>query len=359
MRVSNPLLLTAVLLGALSGCDGNGLSTSTTSQTFSEEEGPGGIERRSAAAEFEEVEIIDQRGFGEPMIAARAQLPGDWQARGGIAWDRSTECVTNHLRMNWLAVSPDQREAIELMPGYNWQVQGTDIAMNPCPPLAIRTPQQFLEMIAQRYPNARVLGYRDRPDLVTQPAQTQGIRAENVAGELLIAYPTASGEVRERLSATLSISEMQGNIVIGAPMVMAHRVAGGEPDPAVSDRFIKSLKIAERQRQNIATWHNNQMARINARGAAERSQIRAQANREVAQIYSNIWSSSQATDERIQRRTLEGIGGYNSYADPDTGSVVRGSIEYERTLRLQNGDYVSTNDPYLNPAGSEELERIP
>jgi hypothetical protein len=264
------------------------------------------------------------------------------------------------------------------MPGYNWQVQGTDIAMNPCPPLAIRTPQQFLEMIAQRYPNARVLGYRDRPDLVTQPAQTQGIRAENVAGELLIAYPTASGEVRERLSATLSISEMQGNIVIGAPMVMAHRVAGGEPDPAVSDRFIKSLKadaqwlahaqqtsnqlvaqIAERQRQNIATWHNNQMARINARGAAERSQIRAQANREVAQIYSNIWSNSQATDERIQRRTLEGIGGYNSYADPATGSVVRGSIEYERTLRLQNGDYVSTNDPYLNPAGSEELERIP
>jgi hypothetical protein len=332
----------------------------------------------SESAELVETHIMDQSGFGSPMIAARAQLPSNWQTRGGIAWDRSSDCVSNHVRVNWLAVAPDGRQAMELMPGYSWQLQGTDIQMNPCPPLAIRTPQQFLQTIAQRYPGARILSYRDRPELAPRPQQTNGTNVEAVAGELLIAYRNGAAEIRELLTTTLTISELHGNICISSPVVYAYRVAGGEPDPEFSDRFMKSLtidpqwmaqvqevsnervaQVAERQRRNIAIWHNNEMNRINARGAAERAQIRAQTNREVAQIYSNIWSNSQATDDRIQRRTLESIGGYNTYADPSSGGVVRGSIEYDRVIRTNEGNYIGTDDPYFNPAGSEELQRIP
>jgi len=38
---------------------------------------------------------------------------------------------------------------------------------------------------------------------------------------------------------------------------------------------------------------------------------------------------------------------------------VRESIEYDRVLRTENGGYISTNDPSFNPAGSEELDRVP
>lgn len=325
-----------------------------------------------------QAQIMDEAGFGRPMVAAYARIPGDWRTRGGVAWDRSSECVANHLRFNWLAVSPDGRQAFELMPGYSWQLQGTEIPMNPCPPLAIRTTQQYLETIAQRYPGARVLGYRERPELVAPPQQTPGAHLQVSAGELRIAYRQGATEIHELLTTTLNISAVQGNIAMNTAAVFAYRVAEGTPDAAVSDRFIQSLqpepqwmaqvkqtsseliaRIAQRQSQNIASWHASEMAKINARGNAERAQIRAQTNREVAQIYSNIWSNSQATDDRIQRRTLEGIGGYNTYADPSGGGVVRESIEYDRVLRTQDGDYLSTNDPYLNPAGSEELRRIP
>ena len=117
-------------------------------------------------------------------------------------------------------------------------------------------------------------------------------------------------------------------------------------------------EISQRQSQAIATWHAGEMARINARGAADRAAIRMQTQREVSQIYSNIWSQSQATDDRIHRRTLEAIGEYNTYADPARGGVVRESTQYDRVLRTEDGGYISTNDPYLNPAGSQELERI-
>jgi hypothetical protein len=327
--------------------------------------------------ELQNVQIPDAAGFGQPMVAATAQIPVGWSTRGGVSWDRNSQCVSNHLRLGWLAASATGRHALEIMPGYNWQVQGTDIEMNPCPPVGIRSAREFLQTIAQRYPAARAMHYRDRPDLV-QPQQASGpanVRVE--AGELLIAYHDGSKTVTELLIASLTLSELQGNVVVGVPAVYAYRTTDREIDPLFLDRFIQSLKvdsqwmanvqqtsqalvarIAEEQRRNIAVWHQGEMAKINARGAADRANIRAQANREVAQIYSNTWANSQATDDRIQRRTLETIGEYNTYTDPSSGGVVRESTHYDRVIRTQNGSYISTNDPYLNPAGSQELERL-
>lgn len=322
--------------------------------------------------------IMDEHGFGGPMVAARARIPADWHTRGGVGWDRRSECVSNHLRLNWLAQSPDAREALEIMPGLAWQLLGTDIPMNPCPPLAIRDARDFLLTVAQRYPGARALSFRERPELAPPVQAVNGARAYANVGELLIAYASPAGEVRELLIATLNVSELQGNVAISVPLVMAYRVMGRDPDPAFIDGFINSMKvdtrwqavmqetslriineISARQRQDIATWHAGEMARINARGAADRAAIRAQTQREVSQIYSNVWRQSQATDDRIHRRTLEAIGEYNTYADPASGGVVRESTDYNRVIRTQEGNYISTNDPYLNPAGSQELERIP
>jgi hypothetical protein len=373
-----------VMLMALTACDARTGAVPESGETAALQ----GISDPEAvvvvpAEDAVETQILDEQGFGAPMIAVRAQIPGDWSTRGGVTWDRRPDCVANHQRLHWIATSPDNRQAIELMPGLTWQVQGTDIQMNPCPPLAIRSTQEFLQVIAQRYPGARVISYRDRPELAPPSRQAEnGARITGGAGELLIAYQNSANgggaEIHELLTTSLMASELQGNVLVTSPVVYAYRVAGGEPDPAVVDRFINTMKadpqwmaqvqqtssaliaqVSERQRNGIATWHANQMARINAGGAADRAAIRAQTNREVAQIYSNTWNNSQATDERIQRRTLESIGGYNTYADPANGGVVRESIEQDRVLRTEDGRYISTNDPYLNPAGSEELERVP
>lgn len=374
MRHSLRLLIALGLLTSLVACDARQADTASA-------RADGDTEAAGAPvlqADPVEIQIVDERGFGQPLVALRAELPGDWRTEGGMSWNRNSECVANHFRLQWRGRSPDGRRSLELMPGLSWQVLGTDIPMNPCPPLAARNAQNFLLMVAQRYPGARVLGFRDRPDLAESSAPANGAHVEMTAGELSIAYPSGAGEVREILTATLTTSEYQGNVCIGVPMVLAYRVIGGDPDPAVSDRFLKSMQvdrdwqarmqqvsmqlvaqISERQRQGIASWHADQMGRISARGAADRAQIRMQTNREVAQIYSNTWSNGMATDERIQRRTLESIGEYNTYADPASGGVVRESTDYNRVLRTEDGNYISTNDPYLAPAGSEELQREP
>lgn len=335
--------------------------------------------RSSGSGAMKMTEIIDHTGFERAMLAFAAQIPEDWTAQGGVGWDRTTQCATNQFRPRWIAVSPSGEHAFEIMPGYNWQLQGTQIPMNPCPALGVRSVREFLEIISQRHRNARVIEYRDRPDLVkrSQPA-VPNMRMHDEAGQLVIAYDHYGRDMRAIFTASATFSELGGNIVGGVPVVYAQRAPNGELDAEIGERIIQSLKpnpnwvaevqrvgmeviqgLARRQREGIERWHAAEMAKINARGEMERSRIRMRTNAEVAQIYSDTWAAGQATDDRIHRRNLEGIGSYNSYADPASGRVVRESIEFDRVLRNADGSYISTNDPYLNPAGSEELQRIP
>lgn len=322
--------------------------------------------------------IEDESLAGQRMVAVTVDVPSNWKTEGGVFWDRSSDCVGNHMRLKWRASSADAQRVFEIMPGYTWQLQGTELQMNPCPSLPVQSPRQFLEIVAQRYPGARIVEYRDRPDLSkpTSPGQYGGT-ARIDGGELVISYVQGDTTVRESLTTMLNVTELQGNVVIGVPAVYAMRSSNGDIDAKLGDQIRASMRpdpqwmalvqqtsaavveqVSHRQRAQIAAWHAREMGRINARGAMERSQIAMQTSREVAQIYSDTWANSQATDDRIQRRTLEAIGSYNTYANPKDGVNVRESIDYDRVLRTQSGDYISTNDPNYNPAGTEELERV-
>ncbi len=328
----------------------------------------------------QEVRIMDTGLSAQPMLAAQAEIPAGWQTQGGIRWDRNSSCVGNFMRMEWLAASPDGRQAYEIMPGYSWQLQGTEIPMNPCPPLPVRSTREFLEMIVrQRYPDARVVEYRDRKDLVPPSAQSStGASQRSEAGQLLIVYRRGNDEIRESLMTTLNVSQLNGNVVLGVANVHAQRTADGELDFALGERIMRSLKadpqwmnamsrysqqaiqeFAQRQSNQIASWHNAEMARINAQGARDRSAIAMQTNREVAQIYSNTWAQTQATNDRMHRRNLEAIGEYNTYRDPVSGSRVQSTIHDDYVWRLGDGSYVSTKDPNFNPSNGVQLERIP
>ena len=332
------------------------------------------------------VAIDDINGFGRPMRAATVEIPAGWRAQGGIRWDNSTDCVSNRMRMNWLASSPDGKTAYEIMPGLAWQVAGTENPFNPCPAVQLNSARAFLERIVnQRHPGARVIQYRDRPDLSQALAKgapsMQGARSRHDSGQLLIGYRDGNVEMREVLTAMVSFSEAQGNVVGGTPTVSALRSPDGRLDFAMADRIGNSMRadkqwipmmqqatqraikdISDRQSAGISARHNRRMAEINSRGAADRAAISQESNREVAQIYSNVWKNGQATDERIHRRNLEATGEYSSYANPGENSTVQNSIHNgPRVFSHGNDTYTTTDDPYAqpNPYNSTELERIP
>ncbi len=336
------------------------------------------------AAGTQKAEIYDVGGFSEPTLAATVEVPADWRSQGAVNWNRGTDCVTNKVRVEWRARSPDDSQGFEIMPAYNWQVRGTQIKMNPCPVQPFRSTREFLEAVVQlRRAGAQVLQYRDRPDMAAAvQAQAKAppdprfkIRVES--GQVLIAYRSEGVDFREVIGTTVTFSEFQGNVVAGAPLVFAQRAPNGRLDFDLGDRMVRSFKLdpqwgtkavaalsasekqfSSAQSQAIAQWHAREMARINAQGAADRAAIRAATARDVAAINSATNANTQATNDRIHRRTLESVGEYNTYAG-DNGTAVRSSIHGgQRVLSNGNGTYFDTNDPYFNPAGSRELQRV-
>ncbi|RDE50334.1 MAG: hypothetical protein DVS81_11555 [Candidatus Accumulibacter meliphilus] len=380
-RIRSILLATALVFGAVSTPAG---AASGAAFGVASPVDPQGAKRESVGKGWQEVTIMDNQGFNQPMEVGTVRIPEDWVTRGGVTWDRNSQCVGNMMRMSWQATSRDGLQGFEIRPGYNWQVQGTEIQFNPCAPMPINSVRAYLGMVVnQRYAGrARILQYRDRPDLVEampkNPPGPGGARVHYEAGQMLIGYSQDGREFRESLITTISFSEMQGNVVAGTTNIYAQHAPDGQLDFALGERLRNSMRakkqwvdrwgqttreasdrIAREQSMGITKWHNDRMAQINLKGANDRSQIRQQTLSEVSQIYSNTWKSTQETDDRIQRRTLEGIGEYNTYKDPASNTPVRATIHNDYVWRVGDGRYISTDNPNYAPINGDQLERLP
>lgn len=330
-------------------------------------------------------QIIDGNGFGQPMVAAELQIPAGWQAVGGVTWNDATNCIANQLQVGWSAIGPDSLTAVEILPGFNWQVAGTEIQMNPCPAAPWRSTREFLEATVQRTrPGARVLDYQDQPDIAQKmaggPQANQQAQVRHDAGRLLIAYAKDGVDMREVLSAVVSFSSLQGNVVGGTATISSIRAPNNRLDVDLGTRVLASMRANPQwmdamrqrsmaslqrydnaQRSSINDWHHRQMAIINARGAADRAAIRMRGNQETAGIYNAIAASNSRSSDTIQRQSIDSIYERNSYAGNE-GSVVQSSIHGGDRVFQDNSDpnlAYSTNDPYAAPANATELQPMP
>ena len=330
-------------------------------------------------------QIMDMNGFGQPVVAVRLQTPVGWKDSGGVSWNDSTNCVSNQMQIAWTTMAPDSLTAVEILPGFNWQVAGTEIQMNPCPAAPFRSTREFLTATVQRArPGASILGYEPMPEVERKMAQAAPpnpqAQVRHDAGRLVIGYTRDGVAMRETLSAAVTFSAMQGNVVAGTATINSMRAPEGrfdrelgkriadsmQADPqwlqAASERSMASLqRFSQGQSNSINDWHNRQMAIINARGEADRAAIRMRTNQEVAGIYSAIAANTSATNDRIQGRTVDAINEVNSYAGSD-GSVVKSSIHGGDRVFQSNSDpgvTYSTDDPYHEPADATELQPIP
>lgn len=337
-----------------------------------------------ADGEFRAVHIVDS-GFGPPVTAMTAEVPSDWNTRGGIRWDRNAPCISNRMRVEWSASSPDGRHAVEIIPGFAWQVRGYDIRMNPCPSAPIDSVRGYLEAMARElYPGATIVGYRERPDLVaeaesgSQEAPPQGMRRFQQAGEIGITYPGKGGTMRENLSALATFTEIGASRMgmVGSAFVV--RAPQGDEVGPVAERIRKSMKAnrewagqlaaygreaanreGAEQSAAISRWHNQRMAEISAKGAADRAAIRSQTARDVADINAAGWKSRQDSLDRMHRDNVDTIREVNRYADPSNNRQVELSSHYNHGFRTGDGSYVATDNPNFNPgSGGEELKRL-
>ncbi|PZO07852.1 MAG: hypothetical protein DCF27_10000 [Lysobacteraceae bacterium] len=329
----------------------------------------------AAGGGMQRVAVIDPNGFGQPMPALWVQLPAGWRTTGGVLWNQQAPCGATPS-FQWQAQSPDGRQSLQMLPAEAWTYDNLNMPMpaGSCPRWPITDVRTYLQSLVQRQrPNARVLDYRTRNDLIQRapPPSDAQTRYWKEGGELLIAYSGPNGEVRESFSAVVQFMEttMQGVVpgevrkfisgIAGSPLIAS--APAGQLDLAMVTRFGTSA-VPDPQWQARMDKHNTAIARQGLQGQSERGQIMADTQREIADINQAGWERRDASGDAMQRQTVDGINNVERYTDPVTGSEVQMDNRYDNAWRANDGTYFQSNDPNLNPQvdlgiEAEQMER--
>lgn len=329
----------------------------------------------SADSALQRVPVIDPNGFEKPMPALWVQVPAGWKTAGGVVWNQQAPCGATPS-FQWQAQSPDGRRSLQMLPAEAWTWDNLNMGIeNPsCPRWPIGDVRTYLQSFVQRHrPGARILDFRARNDLVrTPPPPASGqTRYWKEGGEVLIAYRDAGGEVRESIAAVVQFNEtamagvMPGEIrrfysgIAASPV--SSRAPSGQLDMNLLTHFANSMQ-PDPQWQARMNKHNTTIARQGVQGQIDRGQIISDTQREIADINQRGWDARNASSDRIQQQTVDGINNVQRYTDPTTGDEVQLDNRYDNAWRAQDGTYLQTNDPNFNPQtelgiGAEQMER--
>ncbi|MCB1954503.1 MAG: hypothetical protein KDG55_02445 [Rhodocyclaceae bacterium] len=334
----------------------------------------------STSMRFERGVIIDPTGFAEPMAALTLFVPYGWRAEGGVFWDRSFLC-TNGYNFQWSAISPDGSTGVQVLPQAKWENNdyGAGASSPGCSQAPYTSARDWISALAaQTFPGARVIDYRDRPDLLqaSQAPQRQQMplgesRSWSEAGEALIAFVRNGRDMRGSVAAVVSfnqlITDMAGiygnDPTISAPAGRARMNAltgfawpawaayapNGQFDFRFFEAIRRSLKPNPAWLRAIAN-HNTTIAAGALAEGRKRAAIIQQTNDEIARIRQQTWDMQQESADRRAREFGEAIRGVQSFNDSDApGGTVELSHNYNHAWRMTDGTYVLSNDPNFEP----------
>lgn len=325
-----------------------------------------------AQQNVQQAQIIDRHGFGRPLVAATLSIPKGWKSEGGIVWSQNASgCGPAPTHINWHALAPDGIGMISVLPEETWSGNNLPVqGQTQCPNVTVTDTKQFVLSFVQRHrPNARLLDYHDRPDIVAkvnqqieqtrQPAiYGSETRQWAGAGLALIGYQVNGKEVRELIGTAVmfNVMRMQGAypgevqefLSLSTMPGFAIRMPEGQLDLQQAEFFRSSGKPGLEWQQRMAQ-HNAKMAGINAKGAADRARITSETNREISDMQMDSWRRQQASSDRNHREAIETIRGTETFNDPSGGGTVELDYGYDKNYQLDDGSHVQTNDPFYDP----------
>lgn len=346
--------------------------------------------RRSNVMRFEPAVIVDATGFEQPMGAASLFIPYGWKAEGGVYWASDYMCV-NGYNFLWSASSPDGSMSVGIAPQTGW-AYATGMPASPqpgCATMQISSARQYLESsVRQAVPGARVLDYRDRPDLVAEigvkpqrnpmPMGETQIWAEG--GEVLFAFERNGRDMRGSFAAAVqfqkmitdmtsmyandpTIVQMPAQSQLRTESVNAYAWPGfvaTAPNGQLNLPFFEALRktIAPNpQWVSKIAGHNAAIGRVALEESRKRSEMIARSNEEISRIRQETWAAQQKSADWRAREFSELIKGVETYSDANApGGTVELSSNYRNAFRLNDGSYVLTDDPNFDPWRDLQME---
>lgn len=318
--------------------------------------------------------VVDPVGFQGPMAALTLLTPWGWSPRGGAVWGARHAC-TNGLNFDWSSTSPDGRSGIALLPQYSWDDANYPGA-NPrvgCRMQRIESAQQLLVAIAQQQgPGARVLGYRQRPDLVqkagirsyVQPGPGSEIRVWGEGGAVLFEFqrngvPTRAllaGAVQFQMQNTASpYGTMTAVTGLAFPQFMMYAPAR-EFDPALFEAMLGSMQTDPRWASQVA-GHSSRIAAAVGRIQQAEQQFATHMRAVIERVRAETWSQQDQSAERRMREFGELMKNVGTFADADApGGTREFNAAYEHAWRLRDGSYLLSTDPNFDPWQALQIE---
>jgi hypothetical protein len=387
----------SLLCAALLACDGNGDARSDSAVDEQVDAGTQPVRETgtplrpiaslpSDALMLQRVSI-DDPGVIAAMPAMSVLVPMGWRGTGGVV--ATTGTCSGPYAVNWQAVSPDGQSTVSIFPTEVWSWANTT-GSGDCLRAKFADAREYLEAYVQRsFPDARIMDYRDRPDYASsateyaeatqQRANSMGMAMRVVAdgGEILFAYSRDGVEMRGMAGVTAVIFATQAANPMGGTPLMSSSGATLGSFAATAPNGKLDLDLVEATRRSIVPngpWLQKlfalqeQLGAVAAQGTRERAAIivaggAAATKANIASFqrmsgFDRATSGSgsgevypgEATDDRIQRRSLEAIRGVDTYMDPVSNSPVQLDHTYGNAWRVNGQDaYILTKNPNFNP----------
>lgn len=323
--------------------------------------------------------ILDATGFAEPMAAATIFVPHGWRIDGGVFWDRQFMC-TNGYNFIWTATAPDQSMSIGIAPQTAWEMNslGAQPTRPGCQLMQIQSARDYLQATVQRsVQGARILDYRDRPDLLKeigpQPSRTAmpmgEIRRWAEGGEVLFAFTQNGRDMRGSMTAVVQFDQNLTDMAAVSGMAsrseflsaFAHpgwvaTAPNGQFNFAFFEALRKSIKTNPQWAQAIA-GHNTNIARFSIEEGRKRAKAIQETNDYISNLRQETWNAQQESADRRAREFGELIRGVETYKDEwGPGGQRELSNQYNNAWRLNDGTYVLTDDPNFDPWRDLQLE---
>ncbi len=332
---------------------------------------------------FEPSVIIDATGFERPMGAATIFLPYGWRSQGGVIWARDYMC-TNGYAFNWSSTSPDGSTRVSILPQSSWELNstGTGGSRPGCMIMQITSVRDYLQaLVANFAPGARILDYRNRPDLVAEvgvrPSRTPMPMGEAQiwaeGGGIFYAFMDKGREMRGSISAVVQFNKMITDLgamfrndptAVGSPYgnqptmqsLTAYAYpayAATAPNGQFNMIFFEALRKTIKpnpQWVGRVTNHNVANGQVALEENRKRSEMIMQSNNEISRIRQETWNAQQESADRRARDFGDLLRGVTNYTDPNApGGTVGLQTNGNNSWRLSDGSYVMSSDPNFDP----------
>lgn len=313
---------------------------------------------------------IDAAGGTQPIPAFSVAVPQGWQSKGGIVWNVNDPCNRYGYDFSWAALSPDNKYGVAILPSVRWTGQNMS-GYQTCPVMNLTSARDVISaMVSRIMPQAQMLDYRQRPDFVREVGLRPGhtnlaagawMKTHVDAGEALFGFAGDTG-IPMRMSIGLVVT-LHETFMSGQGITADMRFVQGESLPAwlafAPDGEL-NMSFAEQMRGSIQinpAWqrtilqHRAKINNDNTRTSRNIADINRKTNSYISRLsregHENRMRAMDRSSEAFSNMMLE----RENWRDTD-GTRLNAPMGGENMWRLDNGEYVSTDDHNFNPLQS-------